>query len=89
MTISFILTSISDRAVSPDLPGITRLINSEILPLLRKVRYSMNQMIAAVHVPEYAQGDEPTVTGSAIVSNKTTGKLRYTTDGGATWTDLP
>ena len=89
MTIASILKTVSDRAVAPDLPGITRFLNDEIRPLVRDLRAKVNALTVAIHIPEYAQGSEPTVTGSALVMNTTTGKLRYTDDGGATWTDLP
>lgn len=89
MTIASILKTVSDRAVAPDLPGITRFLNDEIRPLIRELRAKLNALTVAVHIPEYAQGSEPTVTGSALIVNTTTSKLRYTVDDGATWTDLP
>ena len=80
--------AISDRAIAPDLPGITRFINEELKPLVRMLRSWVNAADAALPLTGYAQGSEPTVVGNAIVLNTTTGRPRFTADSGATWTDL-
>lgn len=90
---SLIRRALSDRAIMPDLPGLTRFLNEELRPVVREMRSRLNDFLTAVVLPQYAEGSEPALDSrppgerAALVLNETSGALRYTVDG-VDWQDV-
>jgi hypothetical protein len=74
---SLIRRAIGNRAVSPDLPAITRFLNDEVRPVLRDVRSKLNaDLLTVVSLPQYATADLPALASDdrAIAWDTTLGQ---------------
>lgn len=84
--------ALGDAPVAPALPNVTRFLNDELRPFVRELRQRVNDALAGINsslpLAEYAPGSEPVVDGNALILNAATRRPRFTSDSGATWTDL-